>query len=232
MVFIDKNSKKKIYQVLQNITGLGKSNTMFICKKFGFQKNCTLKDLDISKFELLKNYLGSNYVLDKVLNQKMNHDVKNKINLGTYVGKRHNLGYPVRGQRTLSNGRTQRNLHKFRFHYDLDLFRHRFFTNQRKSKKKKKIMQLKVIKAKKQKRVYFKKPLLKKVPSSAEIKQKKKDANLAYLEKLNKIKAERKAQIERNFQREHAKAVKTHPYFLNIQKSKAKKNKNNTLKKG
>ena len=42
MIFLDKNSKKKIYQVLHNITGLGHSNTTLICKKFGFQKNCVL----------------------------------------------------------------------------------------------------------------------------------------------------------------------------------------------
>lgn len=219
MIFLDKNSKKKIYQVLHNITGLGHSNTTLICKKFGFQKNCVLKDLDISKFELLKNYLSSNYILDKTLNQKRNNNVKKKIELGTYVGKRHKLGYPVRGQRTLSNGKTQRNLHKFRFHYDSDLFKHRFFANQRKSKKKKKLM--KVFQAK-TKKSYFQ-PSFKKVRVISQIKPKKKDANLKYLEKLNKIKAERKAQIEKNFQRDHAKAVKTHPYFLNIQKSNLKK---------
>ena len=222
MLFLNKNSKKKVYYVLQNIMGLGQSNTLAICKKFGFQTNCTLKELDSSKFELLKNYLVSNYILDKALNQKMNNCVKNKITLGTYAGKRHNLGYPVRGQRTLSNAKTQRNLHKFRFHYDSDLFQHRFFKNQRKSTKKKKIMKLKVAKEKKTIRYQ---PSFKKFRSSQQILQKKKDANLLYLEKLNKIKAERKAQIERNFLREHAKAVKTHPYFLNIQKANAKKKK-------
>merc|ERR1712217_405285 len=155
MVFLDKNSKKKIYQVLQNTTGLGQFNATLICKKFGLQKSCTLKDLDTSKFELLKNYLVSNYTLDKVLNQKMNNNVKNKIKLGTYVGKRHNLGYPVRGQRTLSNGRTQRNLHKFRFHYDFKLFSHNFFKNQRKSFKNKKIAKLKSKKKKKENKIYF-----------------------------------------------------------------------------
>jgi len=35
---------------------------------------------------------------------------KKKIDLGIYQGKRHNLGYPVRGQRTLSNGKTQKKI--------------------------------------------------------------------------------------------------------------------------
>jgi len=48
--------------------------------------------------------------------------------------------------------------------------------------------------------------------------------NISYLKKLEKIKNERKLQIERKFQKAHQQAMKTHPYFLNIQKSKAKKN--------
>jgi len=137
MVFLDKNSKKKIDYVLTDIAGLGKSQSKFICKKFGFQKNCNLTDLNSSTLESLKNYLSSNYILDKLLVQTINSNVKSKMDLGIYEGKRHNLGYPVRGQRTLSNGKTQRHLHKFRFHYDFKLFGHNFFKNQRKSKKKK-----------------------------------------------------------------------------------------------
>ena len=90
-------------------------------------------------------------------------------------------------------------------------------------------MKLKVIKEKKKK--VYSQLSFKKIRSSQETTQKvnakkKKDANLAYLDKLNKIKAERKAQVEKNFLRDHAKAVKTHPYFLNIQKANAKKKKN------
>ena len=46
-----------------------------------------------------------------------------------------------------------------------------------------------------------------------------------YLKKLNKIKADRKKQVEARFQREHKRAQSTHPYFLNIMKGKAKKRK-------
>jgi small subunit ribosomal protein S13 len=37
------------------------------------------------------------------------------ISLNTYRGKRHKLGYPVRGQRTRSNARTARHINKPRF---------------------------------------------------------------------------------------------------------------------
>merc|ERR1712061_804908 len=83
----------------------------------------------------------------------INKNVKDKIDLGIYSGKRHNLGYPVRGQRTLSNGKTQRYLHKFRFYYDSHLYSHSFFKNQRKSFKNKKIAKFKAQKKKKRRKL-------------------------------------------------------------------------------
>merc|ERR1712013_153275 len=113
MVFLDQNSEKKIYQVLINIAGLSSSNSQFICKKFGFQKECTFKDLDSVDFEQLRNFLINNFFLEKLLTEQVSKNVKKKIDLGIYQGKRHNLGYPVRGQRTLSNGKTQKNYINF-----------------------------------------------------------------------------------------------------------------------
>merc|ERR1712048_393053 len=99
---------------------------------------------------------------------------------------------------TLSNGKTQRNLHKFRFYYNADLFNHSFFKNKRKSSKNKKIAKLK----------------------SKKKKKKKKAAKLNYLKKLNKIKAERQKRVDLKLTRDFKEAKKTHPYFLNIKKGK------------
>merc|ERR1739847_194506 len=105
--------------------------------------------------------------------------------------------------RTLSNGKTQKKLYKFRFYYDSELFSHNFFKNQRKSTKQKKISNLK------KKKNYFQKTESKYKNSSyirnnsknLILKQlkKKEDKNIVYLKKLEKIKSERKAQIETNF---------------------------------
>jgi small subunit ribosomal protein S13 len=237
MVFLEKNSDKKVYQALNNIKGLSNSNSEFICKKFGFQKTCTLNNLDSFNFEQLKNYLNKNYFLDNLLIEQTNKNVKKKIDLGTYTGKRHNLGYPVRGQRTLSNGKTQRNLHKFRFYYDLNLFSHIFFKNQRKSVKNQKIAKLKAKKKKEdiknQRQKVLKKInvynnnnfVQKQILSKAKKEAKKEAEKKAYMIKLNKIKAERKKQIDARFTKEHKQAQINHPYFLNISKGKTKKKK-------
>jgi small subunit ribosomal protein S13 len=228
MVFLDKNSNKKVYQALNEILGLGNFNTKLLCKKFGFQPKSTLKDLDSFELEQLKNYLTSNFTLDKLLIEKINKNVKKKIDLGTYEGKRHNLGYPVRGQRTLSNGKTQRNLHRFRFYYDSDLFSHVYFKKKRQSAKNKKIKKLGVLNRNNFRNYEVSNSSITgSINTNNLVKKIKKNENnnTSYLKKLEKIKVERKLQIDRKFKKDHNQAMQTHPYFLNIQKSKAKKNK-------
>merc|ERR1712048_1386319 len=173
-----------------------------------------------------------NFLLGKSLTEQTNKNVKKKIDLGTYKGKRHNLGYPVRGQRTMANGKTQRNLHKFRFYYNADLFNHSFFKNKRKSFKNKKIAKLKSKKKKKEKKIQLQKQLQVNrtrrynTPNNKSILEaKKKAAKLNYLKKLNKIKAERQKRVDLKLTRDFKEAKKTHPYFLNIKKGKFKSKK-------
>ena len=237
MVFLDKKSKKKVYQALNDITGLGNYNAKLLCNKFGFQQKCRLKDLDSFELEQLKNYLTNKYTLGKELIRNVNKDVKKKIDLGIYEGKRHNLGYPVRGQRTLSNGKTQRNLYRFRFSYNSDSVSHVYFKNKRKSiknKKKKKLSENKNPTIVNMNTFNVKKynTASSGISNSKSLNlQTSKNNKISYLKKLEKVKAERKIQIDRKFKKDHQNAMKTHPYFVNIQKSQARKeakrNKNN-----
>ena len=57
--------------------------------------------------------------------------------------------------------------------------------------------------------------------------RKKKKEKAAYLVKLNKIKSERRKQVDVKLVKDFKEAKQTHPYFLNIEKGKAKKNKKN-----
>merc|ERR1739848_956093 len=102
---------------------------------------------------------------------------------------------------TLSNGKTQRRLHKFRFYYESDLFSHVFFKNQRKSNKNKKIAKL-IAKKKKEsiaktnQKVYIKSNINNLLQKRMATQAAKKEAEKkAYLIKLNKIRAE-KNQVE------------------------------------
>ena len=52
MVFLNKNSNEKVYQALNKILGLSNFHSKLICKKFGFQQKCIIKDLDSFEMDL------------------------------------------------------------------------------------------------------------------------------------------------------------------------------------
>jgi len=109
------NSKKNLVLSLSTIKGLGYKRSSFICKKLGFQKNLTFSGLENTDIDLLKNYIEQKFLVLSKLDRKTTSDILKLVDSGTYRGKRHKMGYPVRGQRTLSNGKTQRHLSRRRF---------------------------------------------------------------------------------------------------------------------
>ena len=48
--------------------------------------------------------------LESELRREVTANILHHRQIGTYVGKRHVMGYPVRGQRTKTNARTARKL--------------------------------------------------------------------------------------------------------------------------
>jgi len=109
------NTKKKLNISLSRIKGLGSQRAQYICKKLGFQEKVTFEDLDTSNIDSLKEYIERNFLVNEQLDRKTSADILFLLDSGTYKGKRHKLGYPARGQRTLSNGKTQRRLSRRRF---------------------------------------------------------------------------------------------------------------------
>merc|ERR1712118_371478 len=191
---------------LINTIGLNKSTSQFICKKFGFQKKSSLRHLDNLELEQLNFFLSTNFRLNDSLTDQTKNNIKTKIDLSTYSGKRHNLGYPVRGQRTLSNGKTQKKLYKFRLYYNSKISNYNFLKNQRQKKNlksKKKIANIKY-------------------NDNLTGKGQKKIISLSYKTKLKKVREERQKLIDYKFKKAHKDAQINHPYFKNIRKSNLK----------
>ena len=100
---------KLIYYALQQIYGINKKRSFFICKKLGFSNNLKVKNL--SKYqitELLKTIDILNLTLSSDLKKLKFLSIKNLISIKSYRGFRRNQGLPVRGQRTHTNARTSR----------------------------------------------------------------------------------------------------------------------------
>ena len=108
---IQKNQNKKVYILLCNIFGVTLKKSLFICNSIGITKNTLLKNLNQENINLIDQLLLKNFLMERDIKNKQYLNIKKLLELNTYRGKCHLYGYPVRGQRTHSNGRTQKKLH-------------------------------------------------------------------------------------------------------------------------
>lgn len=102
------NEKKQIKFALTPIKGVGKNNVIDILAEFYIVSNSYLKDLSEDTLVALRNYIETKYIVEADLRRKEQSDIKRLIDIGTWRGKRHKAGLPVRGQTTKTNSRTRR----------------------------------------------------------------------------------------------------------------------------
>lgn len=116
-IFFDQiiQTNKNLNKTLTQIKGLGPNRVDFICKKLGLQPSASFEDLDTNSIDLLKTFIEQNFVINNHLDSKIAEKIRILIDSGSYKGKRHKLGYPVRGQRTKTNAKNQRRLSYRRF---------------------------------------------------------------------------------------------------------------------
>ncbi len=105
---IQKNQNKKIYILLCNIFGITLKKALYLCNLLGITKNTLLKNIPNTYIELLDQLILKNFLMERDIKNKQYLNIKKFIELNLYRGKCHLYGYPVRGQRTHSNGRTQK----------------------------------------------------------------------------------------------------------------------------
>lgn len=114
----------KVYYTLLQSKGIGPSIALNICIYLGISPNSSYNSLSPDKLEGLGQIMGflrrlsSPSVLpstdfpvgpiDSLLTQFRDRNISKLVDLNTFRGRRHKLGFPVRGQRTRSNARTAR----------------------------------------------------------------------------------------------------------------------------
>lgn len=105
------NDDKYIVVALQSIYGIGKSTSLFICKKLGFSKNLTVKELSNTQLIKLGQTVESlDLLINNDLRKKQSLIFKQFIDIKLRKGLRALLGFPIRGQRTHSNAKTSSKL--------------------------------------------------------------------------------------------------------------------------
>ncbi len=92
---------------LTAIYGIGRSRARIICTAAGIEVTRKIKDLSDSEMDRLREQVVR-YTTEGDLRREVSMSVKRLMDLGTWRGKRHRAGLPVRGQRTRTNARTRK----------------------------------------------------------------------------------------------------------------------------
>ena len=94
---------------LRAIYGVGPTRADEICKTAGISGSARMMNLTEAEVDTLRAVIDkSTLVIEGDLRRQVSMDIKRKMDLGTYQGRRHRAGLPVHGQRTKTNARTRK----------------------------------------------------------------------------------------------------------------------------
>ena len=105
---VDLPRDKRVEIALTYIYGVGLSRSKEILAATGVDPDTRVRDLADEQVTALRSYIDSSYQIEGDLRRLEAMNIKRLADIGTYRGRRHRLGLPVRGQRTRTNARTRR----------------------------------------------------------------------------------------------------------------------------
>jgi small subunit ribosomal protein S13 len=105
---IDLPRDKRVEIGLTYLFGIGLSSSQDILKATGVNPDTRVRDLSEEDVAKLRIYIETNYQIEGDLRRLEAMNIKRLGDIGTYRGRRHRQGLPLRGQRTRTNARTRR----------------------------------------------------------------------------------------------------------------------------
>ena len=105
---VDLPRDKRIEIGLTYLFGIGLSRSQKILAETGVNPDIRVRDLSDEDLASLRVYIDKNFQIEGDLRRWEAMNIKRLADIGTYRGRRHRQGLPVRGQRTRTNGRTRR----------------------------------------------------------------------------------------------------------------------------
>ncbi|WP_299411384.1 30S ribosomal protein S13 [Acaryochloris sp. IP29b_bin.148] len=104
---VDLPRDKRIEIGLTYIYGIGLTRSHEILAATGVNPDTRVRDLGDQDVAALRNAVAG-YQVEGDLRRWESMNVKRLMDIGSYRGRRHRAGLPVRGQRTRTNSRTRR----------------------------------------------------------------------------------------------------------------------------
>ncbi len=105
---VDLPKEKRVEIGLTYIFGIGRTRSNIILEKCGINPDTRVKDLTDEEVSKIRETIDSNFVVEGDLRRETAMNIKRLAEIGSYRGRRHRSGLPVRGQRTKTNARTRK----------------------------------------------------------------------------------------------------------------------------
>jgi small subunit ribosomal protein S13 len=100
------NEKKKVWNTLTKIHGIGRPLAFKILKQSGIPNSRSCQDMKDEEFEVVRQIIETYYLTESTLRKVIRWNRQRLRENGSYRGFRHAAKLPSRGQRTATNART------------------------------------------------------------------------------------------------------------------------------
>ncbi|MDR0959795.1 MAG: 30S ribosomal protein S13 [Propionibacteriaceae bacterium] len=108
LIGVDLPREKRLEIALTYIFGIGRTRAAKILEATGISGDIRVHELTDEQLVQLRDFIEANYEIEGDLRRSVAADIRRKIEIGNYQGRRHRSGLPVRGQRTRTNARTRK----------------------------------------------------------------------------------------------------------------------------
>ena len=112
LVGVDLPRDKRIEVALTYIYGIGRTSARQVLAETGVDPDARVHSLGDQELVKLRDAIEATYKIEGDLRREVQADIRRKVEIGSYQGRRHRQGLPVRGQRTKTNARTRKGKRK------------------------------------------------------------------------------------------------------------------------
>ncbi|EGD41990.1 30S ribosomal protein S13 [Nocardioides sp. NBC_00850] len=106
---VDLPRDKRVEIALTYIYGIGRTTSQKLLEATGVNPNTRVHALAEDELVKLRDEIEAQGIqTEGDLRREVQADIRRKIEIGSYQGRRHRQGLPVRGQRTKTNARTRK----------------------------------------------------------------------------------------------------------------------------
>ncbi|NLE97556.1 MAG: 30S ribosomal protein S13 [Propionibacterium sp.] len=105
---VDLPREKRLEVALTYIFGIGKTRAAETLAATGVSGDTRVHQLTEDEMVKLRDHIEAHYEIEGDLRRSTAADIRRKVEIGNYQGRRHRSGLPVRGQRTRTNARSRK----------------------------------------------------------------------------------------------------------------------------